>query len=165
MLTDPDWAWSPKPKPNTNAKTIKIMNATKPRMSSIGLCMAIATGLAAAVVSSHAQSGTATISGGAAGSSFDYTRTLENTGTNALNSFWFGWTTSGDNLPSAPSSSANSLAWSNDLSGNSIKWTNSSGTALAPGASGWTYQDTFSAATPALQLAGRILRAIKNRPF
>ena len=78
---------------------------------------------------------TATISGVAAGNSFDYTITLQNTGTNALNSFWYGWTTSGNNLPSAPSSAANSLGWSNDLSGNSIKWTNSSGTALAPGAS------------------------------
>jgi hypothetical protein len=76
---------------------------------------------------------TATIYEVAAGSSFAYTITLQNTGTNALNSFWYGWTTSGDNLPSAPSSAANSLGWSNDLSGNSIKWTNSSGTALAPG--------------------------------
>jgi hypothetical protein len=78
---------------------------------------------------------TATISGVAAGSSYDYTITLQNTGTNALNSLWYGWTTSGDNLPSDPSNAANSLGWANTLSGNSIKWVNSSGTALAPGAS------------------------------
>ncbi len=78
---------------------------------------------------------TATISGAADGSSFDYTVTLQNTGTNVLNSFWYGWTTSGNNLPSDPTNAANSLGWSNGLSGNSIKWTNTSGTALAPGAS------------------------------
>jgi hypothetical protein len=78
---------------------------------------------------------TATISGVAAGSSYDYTITLQNTGTNALNSFWYGWTTSGDNLPSDPSNARNSLGWSNEVSGNSIMWINGSGTALAPGAS------------------------------
>ncbi len=78
---------------------------------------------------------TATISGVAAGSSYDYTITLQNTGSLALNSFWYGWTTSGDNLPSDPSTASNSLGWGNGLSGNSIKWTNGSGTALAPGAS------------------------------
>jgi len=67
------------------------------------------------------------------GSSYDYTITLTNTGTNALNSFWYGWTTSGNNLPSNPTNASNSLGWSNGISGNSIKWTNSSGTALAPG--------------------------------
>ncbi|MGP8239403.1 MAG: hypothetical protein ACLQVW_28860, partial [Limisphaerales bacterium] len=78
---------------------------------------------------------TATIYGVAAGGSYDYTVTLQNTGTNALNSFWYGWTDSGNNLPSVPSSAGNSLGWSNALSGNSIKWTNSSSTPLAPGAS------------------------------
>jgi hypothetical protein len=105
------------------------------RMSSIGLSLAVAAGLAAATVTCHAQSATATISGVAAGNSYDYTITLLNTGSRPLNSFWYAWTTSGDNLPSDPSSAANSLGWANDLSGNSIMWINSSGTALAPGAS------------------------------
>jgi hypothetical protein len=95
-----------------------------------------------AVISPTSESGppavptvTATISGVAAGSSYDYTITLQNTGTNALNSFWYGWTTNGDNLPSGPSNAANSLGWSNEVSGDSVKWVNSSGTALAAGAS------------------------------
>jgi hypothetical protein len=78
---------------------------------------------------------TAAISGVADGSSYDYTITLTNTGAAALNSVWYGWTTNGNNLPSDPTNAANSLGWGNELSGNSIKWTNSSGTALAPGAS------------------------------
>jgi hypothetical protein len=70
---------------------------------------------------------------------------LQNTGTNSLNSFWYGWTTSGDNLSSDPTGAANSLGWSNDISGNSIKWTNSTGTALAPGASAtFTFVSTSS---------------------
>jgi hypothetical protein len=88
---------------------------------------------------------TATISGVAAGSSYDYTITLQNTGTNSLNSFWYGWTTSGDNLSSDPTGAANSLGWSNNISGNSIKWTNSTGAALAPSASAtFTFVSTSS---------------------
>jgi hypothetical protein len=120
------------PKRTANAKT---MNATIPRTGSIRLSLTVAAGLAAAALSSHAQSATATISWVAAGSSYDYTITLQNTGTVALNSFWYGWTTGGDNLPSAPSSPGNSSGWGNEVSGNSIMWVNSSGTALAPGAS------------------------------
>ncbi len=105
------------------------------RTSSIRLSLAVAVGLAAAAVSTHAQSATATISGVSAGGSFDYTITLHNTGAIALNSFWYGWTTSGNNLPSNPTSAANSLSWANTLDGNSIMWINSSGSALAPGAS------------------------------
>jgi hypothetical protein len=104
-------------------------------MGSIRLSLAVAAAFAAATFSSHAQSATATISAVAAGSSYDYTITLQNTGTLPLNSFWYAWTTSGDNLPSDPTSAANSLGWSNDLSANSIMWINSTGTALAPGAS------------------------------
>ncbi|HZV35674.1 MAG TPA: PEP-CTERM sorting domain-containing protein [Verrucomicrobiae bacterium] len=78
----------------------------------------------------------ATISGISAGGSFDYTITLQNTGSLSLNGFWYGWTLGGNNLPSNPSSAGNSLGWANTLDGNSIMWQNNSGTALAPGASG-----------------------------
>jgi hypothetical protein len=105
------------------------------RIRSIYLSLAVAAAFTATTVTSHAQSATATIFAVAAGNSYDYTITLQNTGTNALNSFWYGWTTSGNNLPSNPSNAANSLGWGNNLDGNSIKWVNSSGTGLAPGAS------------------------------
>jgi hypothetical protein len=118
-----------------HAKRTPIAKTMISRIRLIQVSLAVAATLAAATVASHAQSATATISAVAAGSSYDYTITLQNTGTNALNSFWYGWTTSGNNLPSDPSSAANSLGWGNTLDGNSIKWVNSSGTALAPGAS------------------------------
>jgi len=102
----------------------------------LAVAIAIAAALAVPTVSSHAQSVSATISDVPAGGNFDYTITLQNTGSLSLNSFWYGWTQSGNNLPSDPSSAANSLGWANDLDGNSIMWINSSGTALAHGQSG-----------------------------
>jgi len=116
-----------------------------PKMSSFRVSLAVAAGLAAAASPSQAQSATATISWVAAGSSYNYTITLTNTGSLALNSLWYGWTKGGDNLPSTPSSPANSVGWGNEVSGNSIKWVDESysyygytyydGTPLAPGAS------------------------------
>jgi hypothetical protein len=132
------------------------------RMNSIRLSLAVAAGLAAATVSSHAQSATATISWVAAGSSYDYTITLHNTGSVALNGFWYGWTRGGDNLPSTPSHAANASSWGNDVDGNSIKWMNTSyieygttyyyGTPLAPGAS--TTFTFVSSSSPSAITAG-----------
>ena len=97
-------------------------------------------------VSGHAQSATATISDVAAAGGYDYTITLNNTGTYNLQSFWYGWTEDGNNLPSDPSNAGNSLGWANVLSDNSIEWGDSSDTALAPGHSGtFTF---FSTDTP-----------------
>ncbi len=99
------------------------------RLTSIALA-----GLAATVAPKlQAQSATATISGVLSGSVYDYTIVLDNTGTYNLNSFWYGWTQSGNNLPSAPSSAGNSLGWANNLDGTSIEWENSTGSALTPG--------------------------------
>jgi hypothetical protein len=115
------------------------------KMNSFRLSLAVVALAAVAPVCSHAQSATATISSVAAGDVYDYTITVQNTGSVGLNSFWYGWTTAGNNLPSDPSSAGNSLGWGNQLSGNSIKWINSSGTALAPGASAtFTFTDSSS---------------------
>jgi hypothetical protein len=116
--------------------------------ASFCFALAIATALAASTGSGHAQTATATISDVAAGGGvFDYTILLHNTGTANLNSFWYGWTTSGNNLPSNPSNAGNSLSWANTLSGNSIMWQNSSGSALAPGHTGtFTFQSTSTLA-------------------
>ena len=114
-----------------NMNTMNILT----RLNSVRFSLALAVGLAATPVSSHAQSATADLSAVAVGNAYAYTLILRNTGAYALNSFWYGWTINGNNLPSLPSNAANSLGWANNLSGNSIKWVNGSGTALAPGAS------------------------------
>ena len=116
------------------------------------LALALAAGLGLSTVSGHAQGATATISDVAAGGNFDYTITLFDSGTTDLRSFWYGWTTSGNNLPSDPTSAANSLGWANNLDGNSIQWEAGSGTALTPGKSA-TF--TFvSSASPTAITAG-----------
>ena len=94
------------------------------------------------VESSYAQgaiNATATISATAAGGGlFNYTITLQNTGTSALQSLWYGWTPSGDNLnPSTLSLSGfgSSLGWSGSALGNSIVWQGNGSDMLAGGAS------------------------------
>ncbi len=116
------------------------------------LAIVVAAGLAASTVSSQAQSASATISGVAVTGGYDYTIILQNTGTYSLNSFWYGWIQFLNDLPSLPSSPANSLGWANLVAGNSIQWANSTGTALAPGQSGtFTFMST---STPAQMTAG-----------
>jgi hypothetical protein len=99
---------------------------------SVRIALALAAGLGVSAVSGHAQSASATISGVADGPNFEYTVTLFNSGSTDLESFWYGWTQSGNNLPSDPISAANSLGWANDLDGNSIMWEGGSATELAP---------------------------------
>ena len=118
----------------------------KPKSNSIRFTMLAVAGLLASAVSSHAQGAVATISGVAVSGGFDYTIILQNTGSGNLNSFWYGWTASGNNLPSSPSGPTNSLGWGNSVVGNSIEWVNSSGTALTPGHFGTFF--FFSTATP-----------------
>jgi hypothetical protein len=102
--------------------------------------------LAVSAISGHAQSATATISGTPVSGGFDYTVTLNNTGSTVFNSFWFGWIQFLDDLPAVPSNAANSLGWANDVAGPSIQYINSTGTALAAGHSAtFTFFDT---ATP-----------------
>jgi hypothetical protein len=114
--------------------------------------LAIAICVVFSRISSDAQSATATISGGSiGGGKFDYTITLKNTGGFTLNSFWYGWTIFGDNLPSSPSFATNSIGWANDLSGPSIMWQNTtSASGLTPGSSAtfsFVTTDTLSAIT------------------
>lgn len=114
-----------------------------PKFLSIRLAIAVAASLAASMTSSHAQNAIATISDVQAGSVFDYTITLQNTGSTSLDSLWYGWTISGNNLPSIPTSPGNTLGWGNSVVGNSIEWVNSTGTTLAPGQTGtFTFNST-----------------------
>lgn len=105
------------------------------KLTSIRLAIAVAGALGAATISSHAQSASATISGVQAGSDWDYTITLQNTGTTQLDSFWYAWTQGGNNLSTDPTSAGNSLGWANDLDGNSIMYEGSAGDPLAAGSS------------------------------
>lgn len=117
-----------------------------PKLIPIRFALALAAGLAVSIVSSQAQSATATISGVAAGGGvFDYTITLQNTGTTSLDSFWYAWTLSGNNLSAAASNPGSSLGWIDTaLEGNtSISWEGNSGNTLAVGQSAtFTFDST-----------------------
>ena len=117
-----------------------------PKLIPIRFALALAAGLAVSTVSSQAQSATATISGVAAGGGvFDYTITLQNTGTTSLDSFWYAWTLSGNNLSAAISNPGSSLGWIDTaLEGNtSISWEGNSGNTLAVGQSAtFTFDST-----------------------
>jgi len=123
-----------------------------PKLISIRFALAVAAGLAASTVSSQAQSATATLSDVLVGSTYDYTLTLKNTGTDNLNDFWYGWIPFLFDLPSTPTTAGNSLGWDNNVNGDSIEWINNTGTALAPSQSGIFTFDSSS--TPAQMTAG-----------
>ena len=131
-----------------------------------------AAGLATSAISGHAQSATATITGTPAGGGlFNYTIILDNTGTFSLNGFWYGWTTSGNNLPSVPvnGSAGNSLGWTgNSVSGNSIMWQNTgnAGSALRPGHTAtFTFVDSSTIGAIATPPAGDYVAYVGNIDF
>lgn len=116
-------------------------------VGAIRFVLVFAAGLVASSISSQAQSATASLSGVLVLGAYNYTLTLTNTGVTPLNSFWYGWTTSGNNLPSVPTTAGNLIGWANSVVGNSIEWVNGTGTTLAPGQSGvFTFTST---STPA----------------
>jgi PEP-CTERM motif len=116
----------------------------KKRFNPVFLALAGVAGFVLSAASTQAQSASATISDVAVAGGFDYTITLNNTGSTSLDSFWYGWTDVGNNLPSDPTSIGNNLGWNNGGAGNSIQWTG--GTALAAGHSGiFTF---FAPSTP-----------------
>jgi PEP-CTERM motif len=117
---------------------------------SFAIGLVTSTGLAISAISAHAQSATATISDVAATGGFNYTVTLNNTGSTVFNSFWFGWIQFINDLPAPVSNVGNSLGWNNDSLGDSIQYINSGGTPLAAGHSAtFTFFDT---ATPTQML-------------
>jgi len=109
------------------------------KLTSNCLAPAVIGVLAATAVSAQAQDATATISGVQSGSVYDYTITLDNTGTTQLDSFWYAWTQSGNNLSATPSNLGNSLGWNNALFNEggveTPQFTGNSSDALAPGKS------------------------------
>jgi hypothetical protein len=117
----------------------------KLNLISIRSSLAIVTVLACSVVSSPAQdvlvTGTLTDVPGSLGV-FDYTLTLHNTGSEAVQALWLGWTVGNFNIPN-PTDAGNNLAWANNLDGDSIQY--GSGTPIASGGTGiFTFDSTAS---------------------
>jgi len=112
----------------------------------LALALAAAAGLVASTITSQAQDATATISDVAAGGGvFDYTITLQNTGTTSLDSFWYAWTQTGNNLSTGITNPGSSLGWVDTaFTGNtSISWEGNGVNVLAAGSSAtFTFDST-----------------------
>ena len=81
---------------------------------------------------------------GTAGSEFEYSLTLDNTGTVPINSFWYGWVQGSFDLPSSPTSITALSGWSGAADGNSIVFENGSGSAIPAGGFGtFAFESTF----------------------
>lgn len=136
------------------------------KFASIRLLVAAAASLFVFTQSGHAQGASATISAVSVSGGFDYTITLTDIGTTSLRSFWYGWTTSGNNLSSVPSTAGNTLGWGNSVVGNSIEWVNSSGTVLTPGNSGtFTFFSTSNPATLTTSPSGESVAYVNGITF
>lgn len=108
-----------------------------PKFLSVSAALAVCAGLFSFAVNCQGQGAVATISGVAVTGGYDYTILLTDSGTTSLNSFWYGWTSTGNNLPSTPSTLGNNLGWGQSVFGaHSIEWVNSTGTTLTPGQTG-----------------------------
>ena len=126
----------------------------KPKLTSIGFSLTAAAALAIVPRASHAQNVVVTdtlTDTPAAGGVFDYSLTLNNTGSEAVESLWFGWIPGSFNVAN-PSNPGNSLGWSSTLAGNSIQYGGTAGTALPSGSSGtFTFDSTTTPAEFASQ--------------
>jgi len=82
---------------------------------------------------------------GTSGGEFTYSLTLTNEGSNPINAFWYGWTVGSFNLPSVPTSLAGPTGWTASALSDSVQFGNSTGSAIAPGATGtFTFESTSS---------------------
>jgi hypothetical protein len=145
-------------KPNVKSRNTRYNYVMKQTLISNRFSLAVAAGLALSAVSTYAQdvavTGTLTYVA-AGGGVFDYTLTLHNTGSEAVESLWLGWALS--SIPVfnvlSPTAAGNNLGWANLVDGNSIRYGGSpSETIIASGDSGvFTFAST---STPAQFMSG-----------
>ena len=125
------------------------------------ISLALVAGLALSAGSARAQDVMVTGSLSyvpAAGGVYDYTLTLNNTGSEAVQSLWLGWALSSNPVFDVinPTTPGNNLAWSSTIDGNSIKYAGTAGTAIPMGGSGtFTFDSTSTPAQFMSQAAGQ----------
>lgn len=115
--------------------------------------LALGAGLVLSAISASAQqdvivNGSLTYTGPTAGV-YDYTLTMNNTGTEAVESLWLGWALNSNPVFNVlnPSSAGNSLGWQNILDGNSVMYAGTAGSTLAAGKSATFTFDSTSTPT------------------
>src|SRR5580692_4449185 len=118
------------------------------------LCIAFLLALGATTVASaQNETGSATLTGVQDGSLYDYTLTLDNTGTVSIGTFWYAWIPGGFFLPSTPATATAPTGWTADIfKSYSIQFTASSSASYLAGGDSLNFYFT-STDTPAA-LAG-----------
>jgi hypothetical protein len=131
-------------------------------MISIRILPVIAAALIFAALSARAQDVevSSSISDiAAAGGVFDYTLTLRNTGSEAIEGLWLGWALSSNPVfdVASPTDAGNNLSWASVVDGNSVQYGGSSSESfLAPSSSAtFTFDSTSTPAEFMSQAAGQ----------
>lgn len=129
---------------------MKIISA----ITSGKLCFTFLLALgAASVASAQNETGSATLTGVQNGGLYDYTLTLDNTGTVPIGTFWYAWIPGGFFLPSIPATATAPSGWTADIFKNySIQFTAGSSSSYLAGGDSLNFYFT-STDTPA-DLAG-----------
>jgi PEP-CTERM motif len=87
---------------------------------------------------------------GQVGGEFEYSLSLDNTGTVPIEAFWYGWIQGSFNLPTPPSSITAPTGWTSTpdnvgSANNSVQFSFGTGSAIAPGTTGiFTFDSTSS---------------------
>jgi len=123
------------------------------------LCGFLGFGLASIARGGDAATGTIT-SQALGGGEFDYTIKLTNTGSNNLETFWFGWVPGQDFMPVSPTNIVSPVNWNFNITnagvndGFAIQWLTSSSTTPAPLTPGSSLNFSFESTATLAQLEG-----------
>jgi hypothetical protein len=139
----------------------------KTKANATRLCLPIAAGLALMTASGHAQNVNVTgsltdVSLG--GGVFGYTLTLDNTGPEAIQALWLGWTVGVFDIVN-PTSPSSSVGWSPVILGNSVQF--GPGTSIAAGGSAtFSFDSTSTPADFMAAMAGpSVVYGVNATPF
>ena len=132
-------------------------NGFKPPRAAIGLAAIAITWACSAVPAVAAESAVATISSTELSpTSWQYSLTLNDTGTTNLGTFWFAWVPGEDFMPTSPTNIDSPASWAAHITGGhandgfAIQWVAGAGAALTPGQS---FSFSFDSATTPQQMA------------
>ena len=134
-------------------------SSSNSRRAAIGLAaVAIACACAAAPAAASEAASATFSSTQLSPTSWQYSLTLNDTGTTTLGTFWFGWVPGEDFMPTSPSSIASPAGWSAQITndgaadGFAIQWKAGAGALLTPGQSLTGFM--FDSATSPTEMMG-----------
>ena len=131
------------------------MFLSSPLLKKLVLLAAVAS--LAATAHATGISATATVTGTPVSPGvYDYSITLDNTGTTTIGTFWFGWVPGAGFLSATPTSIDSPTGWTDKTtnSGKAIQWTTSTPLAAGDSLSGFSFDSTETPAQFLLDFTG-----------